>query len=69
MEAITSFIGKVGAGVSIETPFYCTWGCNIFLEDGVYMNRKSAIPSRVKVSLERFLAKIEQAYPYSTTHP
>ncbi|KAF3025025.1 hypothetical protein E8E14_014297 [Neopestalotiopsis sp. 37M] len=33
----------MGTRVNIEPPFFLTWGCNIFIGDGVYMNRNVSI--------------------------
>jgi maltose O-acetyltransferase len=35
---LTSFFGKFGNNCWIEPPFYCDYGYNIFLDEGVYMN-------------------------------
>lgn len=33
-------LGLLGANVNIQPPFFVTWGCNLFVGDNVYMNRK-----------------------------
>jgi maltose O-acetyltransferase len=40
MQVAKTMLGKMGTKVNIEPPFFLTWGCNIFIGDGVYMNRK-----------------------------
>jgi len=45
MSVAKQMLGKLGDRVNIETPFFCGWGCNTFVGDGVYMNRKYVIPS------------------------
>lgn len=40
MQVAKSIVGELGAKVNIEPPFFVTWGCNIFIGDGVYINRK-----------------------------
>jgi hypothetical protein len=35
------FLGRCGVGLNIEQPLFCTWGCNIFIRDNCYINRKS----------------------------
>lgn len=35
---LAELLGSVGAHIWIEPPFYCDYGSNIFLEDGVYLN-------------------------------
>ncbi len=32
--------GKLEPGTNIEAPLFCTWGCNTFIGENVYMNRK-----------------------------
>lgn len=39
MQVVKECMGKMGAEVNIEPPFFMIWGCNIFLGDRVYMNR------------------------------
>jgi maltose O-acetyltransferase len=40
MAIARSAMGKLGEDTNIETPFFCGWGCNIFIGDGVYINRE-----------------------------
>lgn len=40
MQVAKSIMGKMGTQVNIQPPFFVTWGCNIFIGDGVYINRK-----------------------------
>jgi maltose O-acetyltransferase len=35
---LAELLGGVGAGASIEPPFYCDYGSNIFLGDGSFVN-------------------------------
>jgi maltose O-acetyltransferase len=44
MALIEQMMGKFGKGINVEAPFFCIWGCNIFLGDGVYMNREYVLP-------------------------
>lgn len=37
-ELLTEGLGHVGAGVTIRAPFYCDYGYNIHLDDGVFIN-------------------------------
>lgn len=41
MAVAKQMFGKSGEGLSIEAPLFCVWGCNIFIGDGCYFNRKS----------------------------
>ncbi|KAK2627134.1 hypothetical protein QTJ16_003100 [Diplocarpon rosae] len=43
MAIIRGMLGGVGDRVAIETPFMCTWGCNVFLGDNAYINMGSAL--------------------------
>jgi len=38
--AAKRIFGKLGAGTNIEAPHFCTFGCNTFIGEGVYINRK-----------------------------
>lgn len=40
MQVAKGMLGKMGTRVNIEPPFFLTWGCNTFVGDGVYMNRR-----------------------------
>jgi hypothetical protein len=44
MNVAKQIMGKMGDRVTIEPGFFCVWGCNIFVEDGVYMDRKYTSP-------------------------
>jgi len=44
MSVAKQMMGKLGYGVNIEPPFFCGWGCNIFIGEGVYINRESVHP-------------------------
>lgn len=45
------FLGKLGNNCWIEPPFYCDYGYNIFLDEGVYMNFNCIIldPNQVRI--------------------
>ncbi|EPE34836.1 Trimeric LpxA-like enzyme [Glarea lozoyensis ATCC 20868] len=51
MEIASSILGAVGEKCNIEPPFYCSWGCNIILGDGVYMNRNVSIFDNASVTI------------------
>ncbi|GKT44136.1 putative acetyltransferase YJL218W [Colletotrichum spaethianum] len=40
MQVAKGMLGKLGTNVNIEPPFFVTWGCNLFIGDGVYINRR-----------------------------
>lgn len=41
MAVAKEMLGQMGQGVTIEPPFFHTWGCNIFIGNRVYINRES----------------------------
>ncbi len=40
MGVAKAVLGKLGQNMTIERPFFIIWGCNTFLGDDVYLNRK-----------------------------
>lgn len=44
MAVAKEMLGQMGQGVTIELPFFHTWGCNIFIGNRVYINRESVQP-------------------------
>lgn len=40
MAVAKAMFGKLGQNVTIEPPFFLLWGCNIFIGNGVYINRE-----------------------------
>ncbi|KAF4955607.1 hypothetical protein FGADI_4442 [Fusarium gaditjirri] len=40
MGVAKEMFGKLGQNVTIEPPLFLLWGCNIFIGNGVYMNRE-----------------------------
>ncbi|TVY44285.1 putative acetyltransferase [Lachnellula subtilissima] len=43
MAIAEKIMGKFGSFIDIEPPFFCVWGCNIFIGGGVYINREVSI--------------------------
>ncbi|ESZ90818.1 hypothetical protein SBOR_8794 [Sclerotinia borealis F-4128] len=43
MAVAKTFIGKLGPDTNIEAPLFCTWGCNTFNGQNVYINRDVSI--------------------------
>ncbi|KND91843.1 putative acetyltransferase [Tolypocladium ophioglossoides CBS 100239] len=39
MAVAKAMLGKLGENSSIEQPFFVSWGCNVFVGEGVYLNR------------------------------
>ncbi|KAI9649595.1 hypothetical protein NHQ30_002176 [Ciborinia camelliae] len=48
--AKTAF-GKLGLGTNIEAPLFCTWGCNTFIGEDVYINRDVSIYDSAPVKI------------------
>lgn len=40
MSIAAETLGNLGQSVNIVAPFFVIWGCNTFVGDNVYMNRK-----------------------------
>lgn len=66
---IAELFGKVGESVVIEPPFYCDYGTNISLGDGVYLNYNCTIldPAEVVIGDNTLLGPSVQIY--TPTHP
>jgi maltose O-acetyltransferase len=48
---LAQHLGRVGAGVVIRPPFFCDFGYNIFLGDGVFLNFNCVILDVVHVTV------------------
>jgi maltose O-acetyltransferase len=48
---LTQHMGRVGAGVVIRPPFFCDFGYNIVLGDGVFLNFNCVILDVVRVTI------------------
>lgn len=40
MAVAKSMFGQIGERANIEPPLFVGWGCNVFIGDGVYINRE-----------------------------
>jgi acetyltransferase-like isoleucine patch superfamily enzyme len=43
MSIARQIFGRLGSDTNIEPLLFCTWGCNTFIGDDCYINRKSVI--------------------------
>ncbi|KAJ5751966.1 hypothetical protein N7520_008883, partial [Penicillium odoratum] len=43
MAVAKGLLGQLGEGANIEPPFFVGWGCNVFIGDGVYINREVSL--------------------------
>jgi len=68
-EILRELLGRVGAGVWIEPPFYCDYGSNIVLGDNVYFNFNCVVldPARVEIGSHVLFGPNVQVY--TASHP
>ncbi|KAF4960619.1 hypothetical protein FSARC_10433 [Fusarium sarcochroum] len=52
MAVAKEMLGCLGNEVTIEPPFFLTWGCNVFIGRGVYINREVSIYDNALVTIE-----------------
>ena len=66
---VAELFGNVGEAVVIEPPFYCDYGTNIILGNGVYLNYNCTIldPAEVIIGDNTLLGPSVQIY--TPTHP
>lgn len=64
-----SLFGAVGASVTIEPPFYCDYGTNIYIGDRVFFNFNCVIldPGEVHIGNDVLIGPAVQIY--TATHP
>lgn len=61
--------GKVGKNVNIEPPFFCDYGSQIYIEDGVFINFNCTILDCAKVEIGQGCMIGPQVQIYTATHP
>ena len=61
MSVAEQMMGKLGCGVNIEPPFFCGWGCNIFIGEGVYINRES-VPLLINLEVKFLISSRVSIY-------
>lgn len=66
---LTNFLGKLGNNCWIEPPFYCDYGYNIFLDEGVYMNFNCTILDPNKVHIGKRVQIGSNVQIITATHP
>ncbi|MFX0181601.1 MAG: sugar O-acetyltransferase [Candidatus Hodarchaeota archaeon] len=66
---LTNFLGKLGNNCWIEPPFYCDYGYNIFLDEGVYMNFNCTILDPNKVHIGKKVQIGSNVQIITATHP
>lgn len=68
-ELLQDLLGSLGTDVWVEPPFYCDYGTQITLEDGVYLNMNCVLldPAPIHIGAQTFLATNVQLL--TATHP
>lgn len=62
-------IGKAGAGLWIEPPFYCDYGSNIHTGEKVFFNFNCTILDVMKVTIGDYVLFGPHCQIYTATHP
>ena len=68
-EVYADLFGQIGESLTIEPPFYCDYGTNIFFGDRVFINFNCVIldPARVTIGNDVLFGPAVQVY--TATHP
>lgn len=66
---LRELLGAVGEGVQVEPPFYCDYGTQVRLEDGVFVNMNCVFldPAPITIGAQAFLGPGVQLL--TSTHP
>ena len=65
---LPKLFGSIGENIVVKTPFYCDYGCNIYLGDNCYINRNCVILDCAKVVIGNNCLIGPNAQIYSATH-
>ena len=66
---IKKLFGKTGEKITVETPFYCDYGCNIEVGENFYANYGCIILDVCKVKIGNNCMLAPNVALYSATHP
>jgi maltose O-acetyltransferase len=66
---LTELFGAMGAFIAIEPPFYCDYGSNIYLGDGVYFNFNCVVLDVARVDIGSNVLFGPNVQVYTATHP
>lgn len=66
--ALATILGAVGEGCRIEQPFHCTYGVNIALADGAYMNFGCVVLDHGRVTIGRNVMIGPRVQIYTVEH-
>ena len=68
-ELLQELFGRAGSKVTIEPPFYCDYGSNIFAEDELFMNFGCVILDCAEVHIGTSVLCGPNVQIYTATHP
>ena len=68
-ELLRALFGSLGENVWIEPPFYCDYGSQIFLGDGVFINIGCVILDGARVQLGQNVLLAPGVHIYTASHP
>jgi len=68
-ETLKKLIPQQGEGLYIQTPFYCDYGTNIKIGDGVYFNFNCVVLDVMKVTIGSRTMMGPNVQIYTATHP
>ncbi|AQT67605.1 Maltose O-acetyltransferase [Anaerohalosphaera lusitana] len=66
---LTELLGECGQDVWVESPFYCDYGYNIILGDGVFINFNCTILDSMEIRIGDGTLIGPGVHIYSATHP
>ena len=66
---IKKLFGKTGEKITVETPFFCDYGCNIEVGENFYANYGCTILDVNKVVIGKNCMMAPNVALYSATHP
>lgn len=66
---IKKFFGKTGEKINVQSPFYCDYGCNIFVGENFFANYGCTILDVNKVTIGKNCMLAPNVGIYSATHP
>ncbi|MCO8124762.1 sugar O-acetyltransferase [Stieleria sp. TO1_6] len=68
-QILSTLLGSVGANLTLETPFRCDYGSNIYLGENVYFNFDCVILDVCAVHVGDFVFFGPGVHIYTATHP
>jgi maltose O-acetyltransferase len=68
-QILTELLGALGENISIEPPFFCDYGSNIYLGNGVYFNFNCIVLDVARVDIGNNVLFGPNVQIYTATHP